>query len=88
MKIGKLRHLKISEAFEKIKNENSRGLGRCYKRRKYVLRSQDILYGGKHPKGRKNGDLCIRTHSQAPRALLNAVQNCFLLLFSGKRHGF
>jgi len=35
---------------------------------KFVLKSQDTLYGRKHPKERKNGDLELGTHSHAPRA--------------------
>jgi len=53
MQIGKTRHLKISEDLEKMKNEDSRGLGRRYKMRKTIHKFQDILYGSKHPKRRK-----------------------------------
>jgi len=49
MQICKARHLKISEDFEKIKNEDSRGLIAHYRGRNSVYRSQDILYGSNHP---------------------------------------
>jgi len=68
MQICKSRHLKISEDFGNIKNEDSRGLGRRYRVRNYVPRSQDIINGSKYPKGRKNRDSGIETHSHAPRA--------------------
>jgi len=54
MQIGKTRHLKISKDLEKMKNEDSRGLGRRYKMRKTIHKFQDILYESKHPKRRKN----------------------------------
>jgi len=50
MQIGKTKHLKTYEDFGKTMNEDSRGLGRHYKGRNYVPKSQDILYGNKHPK--------------------------------------
>jgi hypothetical protein len=56
----------ISEDFEKIQNEDSSGLRRRYRVRNFVPRSQDILYGSKHPKERKNRYLCIGTHSRLP----------------------
>jgi len=68
MQIGKVRHLKTCEDFGKIINEDSRGLRRHYKGRNYVLRSQDILYGSKHPKKQRNMHLYTGLHSHAPRA--------------------
>jgi len=51
MQIDISRHLKIDEDFGKIKNEDSRGLKRLYIGRNFIPKSQDILYGSKHPKG-------------------------------------
>jgi len=50
MQIDKARHLKTCEEFGKIKNEDLRGLRRHYRGRNSIPRSQDILYGSKHPK--------------------------------------
>ena len=66
MQISKARHLNTCEDFGKIMNEDSRGLRRHYRGRNYVPMSQDILYGSKHPKGRRNMHLCIGQHSHAP----------------------
>jgi len=49
-KSAKQEHVKITEDFGKIKNEDSRGLVNLYRWRSYVPRSQDILYGSIHPK--------------------------------------
>jgi hypothetical protein len=53
MQISRAKHL---EDLGKTKNEDSRNLGRHYKGRNYVLMSQDILYGRKHPKDEKTCD--------------------------------
>jgi len=54
MVFGKAKHLKTCEDFGKTMNVGPRGLRRHYKRRSYVPKSQDILYGSKHPKRRRN----------------------------------
>jgi hypothetical protein len=64
--------MKIGEDLGKIKNEDSKGLVRLYRGRNFVPKSQDILYGSKHPKGRKNREIgLVHTHMRlrhAPRA--------------------
>ena len=50
----KQEHPKISEDLGKINNEDSEGLKKLYRGRNFVLMSQGILHGSKHPKGRKN----------------------------------
>jgi len=57
MQIGKPKHLKTCEDFEKIMNEDSRGLGRHYKEMNSIPKPQDILYGSKNPKRRRNRHL-------------------------------
>jgi hypothetical protein len=54
---------KTSEDFGKIKNEAPRGLRKYYKWRNFVLRSQDILYGSKLLKGRRNIDLYMHRNT-------------------------
>jgi len=55
--------MKTSLDIGKTMIEDSRGLRRLYKGRNFVPKSQDILYGSKHPKGRRNwrfrGENCI-----------------------------
>jgi len=46
--------MKTSLDIGKTMIEDSRGLRRLYKGRNFVPKSQDILYGSKHPKGRRN----------------------------------
>jgi len=50
-------------------NEDSRGLIRHYKRRSYVPKSRDILYGRKHPKEKKQGVSCWNLHWSTPSVL-------------------
>jgi len=69
MQIGKARHVKTCEDFGKIMNEHSRGLRYHYQKRNIVPKSQDILHGSKHPKGRRNEHLRTGKHTGAPRAL-------------------
>jgi hypothetical protein len=52
MQIGRAKHLEDLGTI----NEDSRYLGRHYKGRNYVLMSQDILYGRKHPKDEETCD--------------------------------
>jgi hypothetical protein len=40
MQIGKARHLKIYVVLAKTKNEDSRGIGRFYKGRNYVVKGR------------------------------------------------
>jgi len=54
MHIDKARHTKICEVLEKMKNEDSRGLGRLYKGRNFVLKFQDILHRSGHLKTQRN----------------------------------
>jgi hypothetical protein len=58
--------LKTCEDFAKTTNEDSRGLIRHYKGRNYVPKSQDILYGSKHPKRQRNRQLRVKLHTHAP----------------------
>jgi len=62
-KSEKQEHLKISENHGKINNEDSKGLRRLYKGRIYVPRSQNNLYGSKHPKQRQKEEKGPSAHS-------------------------
>jgi len=59
--------LKTCEDLEKTLNEDSRGLIRHYKERNYVLKSQDILYGRKHPKDKETGVYAQQNNTYVPR---------------------
>jgi len=65
--ISKARHLKLSEDFGKIMNKDLRGLQRHYRGRNSIHKYQDILYGSKHPKRRRNKCLRPRNYVWAPR---------------------
>jgi len=68
------RHSKIFEDFGKTMNEDSRGLERHYKGRNYVPKSQDILYGRKHPKRQRNNWFCAENCPKAPQMCCHAPQ--------------
>jgi len=74
MQIDKARHLKICEDLGKMKNEDSRGLKRRYKGMNFVPKFQDILYGSKHPKRRRNRRFGPKQHSHAPRHTFSCTQ--------------
>jgi len=80
MQIGETKHLKTCEELGKTMNEeDSRDLWRHYKRRNYVLKSKDILYGRKHPKRRWNKWLHAWNYTDAPRACWHATWACTML---------
>jgi len=68
MQIGKTKHLKTCEDFGKTINEDSRDIRKHYKGMNYVLKSQDILYGSKHPKRQRNIRLRTGKFTGAPEA--------------------
>jgi len=57
-------------------NEDSRGLGRHYKGRNFIPKSQDILYGRKHSKRRRNRQLRTRKRINALRTCCHAPWAC------------
>jgi hypothetical protein len=62
---------KTFEDFGKTMNEDSRGLGRHYKGRDFVPKSQDILYGSKHPKDEETSNFTPGSSTYVPRAWQN-----------------
>ena len=68
MHIGKARHPKIYVVLWKMKNEDSRGLKKNYKRKNFVPKFQDILHISKHLKRRRNMQFSTRNTLRSAQA--------------------